>query len=758
MLGRYPMDSVDELEGAMGPRETQPILSVAAQSIAVTSGVAATVADVVHDRALSHYAERLRQYLAVRLGSVEQAGAAMGELRAAVAAVGPEKLAAPPGMRANLFREARRVALERTRTSRSVGIQALPWRPPRSVPPAVSARVRSELGEPEAEALELRYARELPVDEVAHVLGLASDETRARLAAGEEVAKRVLAEATADMSVGRFVLEAFALEADASTGDGASQREALAPGTVMGGRFAIERRVGTGAFGDVYRAKDVDVPGHVVALKLLRQPARTEEGREQALRELHIIASVFHPSVVQFKDSGWFEDRLWFVMPWYEGETLEKRLRRAPLTRPQARRIFEPLARALATMHEAGIRHQDVKPDNIFLARIRGFGRDGEDELLPVLIDLGVAAKEAEMVVAGTPNYFAPEVAAQFASVKAKGAVGSAADVFSLALSLRNALEPQTQEDVPAGAVEAFIKRRATEPPALPVARDLRFLTPSFERWLSTDPSDRPSADRFADELAVLTRPEEHRRRLAAILRWVVPVFVTIAVVFTGVVYTLNQRAERERSEAVRARMLAVGLREDLELSLEQRRELEEDVARIRDTYEKGQLTREQFLKALSKAEAELAVVRRRLATSDGERREAEGQLSKVNREMVDALKERESLRTDLADSRSALAATMDQLAELRRAVAAAQQRAEGLEGRLASAQASLDMARQDVDQARSRIRELEARVQSLTRAYEEANAARQRAEARAVQLERGGSARPRARGPAPVQEPEPEP
>src|SRR5690606_26644794 len=156
-------------------------------------------------------------------------------------------------------------------------------------------------------------------------------------------------------------------------------------------------------------AKDTEVPGHVVALKLLHQPACSADARQAALRELHHIAAVFHPSVVQFKDHGWHEGRLWFVMPWYEGETLESRLQRGSLSRAEARRIFEPLARALAAMHAVGIRHQDIKPDNIFLARV-----DGDGSVLPVLIDLGVAAKEAEMVVAGTPTYFAPEVAAQF--------------------------------------------------------------------------------------------------------------------------------------------------------------------------------------------------------------------------------------------------------------------------------------------------------------------------------------------------------
>ena len=61
------------------------------------------------------------------------------------------------------------------------------------------------------------------------------------------------------------------------------------------------------------------------------------------------------------------------------------RLQREPLSRAEALEIFLPLARALSAMHAAGVRHQDVKPENIFLARIPGFG---EDVVTPVLLDL----------------------------------------------------------------------------------------------------------------------------------------------------------------------------------------------------------------------------------------------------------------------------------------------------------------------------------------------------------------------------------
>src|SRR3954471_21753770 len=184
-------------------------------------------------------------------------------------------------------------------------------------------------------------------------------------------------------------------------------------------------------------------------------PSTTRRGRAgaAAMRELQLIASVFHPSIVQLKDHGFHESRLWFVMPLYRGETLATRLTRGGLSRREARALFE----ALATLHGAGVRHQDIKPDNIFLAQL-----DPEAERrLPVLIDLGLAVKDAELVLAGTPTYLAPEVAARFAGVPDPAPIGPKADVFALALTLRQALDPSASDDAAGGRVDSFVSARA---------------------------------------------------------------------------------------------------------------------------------------------------------------------------------------------------------------------------------------------------------------------------------------------------------
>ena len=681
-------------------------LTQAAASIALAQGQPQTIVDVLHGRAFRFYAEGLRQYLTIRAGSPERADGLLAKLRALIACADSESLVRAPGIRARLYRTARECLHDDSRpvsTPIAEVRAALPWRALPSGHGSVSPlnALRFELSEQHSELLELRYARELGVEELAFVYGEEVPHIAERVESAVTQARLILE----DHGIhdpdrfARILIEAFALEArPRSSLAGLDEIDSLAEGTVVGGRYSIQARVGVGAFGDVYRAKDTEVPGHVVALKLLHQAAHSDAAKQASLRELRLIASVFHPSIVQFKDHGWFEERLWFVMPWYDGETLESRLQRGPLSRAEALKIFQPLARALAAMHAAGVRHQDVKPENIFLASIPSFG---EEEIVPVLLDLGVAASEAEMVVAGTPTYFAPEVASQFASVDAKPPVTHKADVFALALSLRNALEPKTQEDVAAGAVDTFIEYRAREVPDPPTGKKLKYLGPTFERWMNWDAELRPTADELVRDLGILVRPEERRRRLKTVLRWAIPIALAILGVSGAAVTELYQRAETQREEAKRARLAAADLRQDLATTKDMAQQLE-----LR--YEQSRLTR-----------TELA---QRLARTDG----------KVA-----------SLQAELRDEGRRLARTRDRLGAAREAKTVVERNLASTEDRLAREQESsarlereLDREREHVLEVRAEIAALEARLRAEATKTEElqaevarAVAARSRAE-----------------------------
>ena len=661
-----PQGSASATVAVDGPPQLEGPLDRAMASIVAESMVAGpggrrhTIVDVLHGRALRPFIESLRQYLAVRLGDKDRAEAALQKVRAVIAARGSEALAKAPGVRARLFALGREVALREAERHALTGgssgrPSSLPWRPARDQSTALHlSALRDGLDPDDAELLELRHARQLQPREIAFVTGTPVEDVMDGLERATDEARRILRKRDGE-PMRRLLLEAFALRTvthegreEAWIGDG----EELQPGALVAGRYVVQARVGTGAFGDVYRATDAEVPGHVVALKLLHQPAYSDEARQSALRELRLIASVFHPSVVQFKDHGWHRDRLWFVMPWYEGETLESRMEREPLSRAEAMAIFRPLARALQAMHAAGIRHQDVKPDNIFLVKLaHGAIADGETrEVLPVLIDLGVAATEAERLVAGTPTYFAPEVAAQFATVPHKPRVSSPADVFSLALALRNALEPTTQEDVPAGAVDAFIETRARERPPRFASRKLRFLEKTFDRWLAIDPEDRPSARELADELEVLVRPEARKARRGRLLRAALPLLALVGGAFAATVLHFEGRANELRQHAA-GQLREV--RSVLEVEGAERRRAEQRFAAERTESER--------------LAAERTALAERAETLEEQRA----------RQLRVAEERRLTLETELTDTRTIAAGLRDDIAALQTANASEKERLE---------------------------------------------------------------------------------
>ncbi len=720
LLSRAPSD--DEMERD----RPSTVLTRAARSLATRRQQ--TVVDVLHGRALQHYAAGLTQYLAIHLGSAALGTRAFLRLRAVVASASSESLVAAPGIRAHLYRLARLTAADLADEASGHGDEGeLPYREGQREHRQALSAIRA-LPSEDRELLELRFARELTVPEIACVLALDVDDVRERINAAHCLARhRVPESLRPGAQVETLLLQAFALELPhalaQARGPAPSSDEAalnvdspsLLTGRIIAGRYAIEARVGSGAFGDVYRARDTEVRGHVVALKILHQPSPSDEERERALRELRLIASVFHPSIVQFKDHGWHEGRLWFVMPWYEGETLEDRIEREPLTRKEAQAIFEPLARALASMHARGIRHQDIKPENIFLATL-----PGDDAPLPVLLDLGVAAEDAEMVFAGTPTYFAPEVACQFASVDEKPPVGHAADVFALALALRNALEPSTQEDIPAGAVETFIETRARIVPEMPRNPQLRFLEPSWTRWMALSADERPTAAAFAEELSVLSLPERRRARRRKAVAVGLPLTLAMLLVAGLSVEHMRQRELASALEISRAEATAAGLRDNL-------LHTQAHVEQLRGRVEAGTFSRQEL-------QLSLAAHSQRLHAS-------EAQVGTLRTAMESMRVEAEALRGTLDERRQRVTGLERDLESLTQEGATLTRRLEERRQELAAQERALDEARRALRESRSAESQARSEVDTTLALVA---AERARADALALSIARLNSTRSR--------------
>ncbi len=177
----------------------------------------------------------------------------------------------------------------------------------------------------------------------------------------------------------------------------------------VAGRFSLECELGRGGMGIVFLARDV-ILERPVAMKLLAPVhAARAEMRRRFLREARIAAGCFHPHIVPIhavEESG---DLAWLVMSYVRGETLADRIRRAgALPIDMVRRIGQEIGLALACLHERGVIHRDVKPENILL-------EDGTDRAL--ITDFGIALHEdvhrtpARGDVVGTIRYMAPEQA-----------------------------------------------------------------------------------------------------------------------------------------------------------------------------------------------------------------------------------------------------------------------------------------------------------------------------------------------------------
>jgi len=736
---------VSGAESELEARATKGTLLLAARRAAAVSPTAGTVKDVLEHHALGHYAEGLRQYLTIRLGSVERGLDALARLREQVGAEGVEHLLEPPGIKARLFRLARELS-EAPRPSKVT----LEWHRPKSSRSggylSGLEQLRAAPHDQDRELLELRYARELSAEEIAYVMDEAPEAIGERIAAAEATARALFERAGGGVDLPRALLEAFALdrlqdEIGSAEAPARPDEQPFVPiGTIIDEHYELEKYIGSGGFADVYRARDRIVPGHHVALKILKRQSLGDDAKEAALRELRLIAAVFHPSIVQFKDHGWYESRLWFAMPWYEGETLETRLEREPLSRQEAQSVFVPLARALSAMHASGVRHQDVKPDNIFLANLEGFG--DEQELLPVLLDLGVAATDAELVIAGTPTYFAPEVAAQFAYQEGEPPpeypIGPAADVFALALSLRNALEPGTAPEITAGAVETFIAQRAREMPEPPLTAELRYLRPHFERWLANDPAERPTAAELADELEdLLTRPERVRARRMRNLRIFGPLAVALLAVFGTVTYELYSRAEESGQKAAALEAERSSAINDLEDETERREALEGEIADARGRIESSNLNREELAEQLAESEGQLRVTRRRLTLARRQVQELDKRAESLTADLEAARTARTTAERRLAELETSAEATERQLTDARRQLSEANARVGTTQQELQTARAAATAAGDQLRQTQGRVAQLSSERDQLERERDQARAALAAAQRRIDALER---------------------
>jgi serine/threonine protein kinase len=203
------------------------------------------------------------------------------------------------------------------------------------------------------------------------------------------------------------------------------------------GEFRILRRLGRGAYGDVWLAEEIHVGGRLVALKTLKSAGGPEAASQLAAlrREAGILGRLSHRNIVPVY--AWRESptnpgfRHCLVLRYVAGGSLDRRLEAGPLPWEEAARFVADVAEGLLHVHERGIIHRDIKPANILLSPLapggRGVGGEGIEEAL--LTDFGIAGRLGQAGgPAGTPRFMAPEAFI--------GEISPKMDVFSLAATL----------------------------------------------------------------------------------------------------------------------------------------------------------------------------------------------------------------------------------------------------------------------------------------------------------------------------------
>jgi serine/threonine-protein kinase len=242
-------------------------------------------------------------------------------------------------------------------------------------------------------------------------------------------------------------------------------------GRTIAGKFAVERKLGQGAMGAVYRARQIALD-KVVANKVLHgERANDASYAERFRREAKAASRLDHPNSIRVFDFGQEPDGLLYLaMEYAEGRDLRALLPEIwPLPTAAVADIVAQILAALAVAHDLGVLHRDLKPENVMV--VRALGDDGAPVDVVKVCDFGIAKiieaprasgsgrRTTEGFIVGTPEYMSPE--------QARGeAIDGRSDLYSVGVVLYELLTGQAPFD--GDAPLSIVLKHLSEAPVPP--------------------------------------------------------------------------------------------------------------------------------------------------------------------------------------------------------------------------------------------------------------------------------------------------
>ncbi len=278
-------------------------------------------------------------------------------------------------------------------------------------------------------------------------------------------------------------------------------------GQTLKGRYVVQKLLGRGGVGAVYRATDLDVHNRPVVVKVLLESSAGHEWLVRKFQhETEALSLIDDPGVVKVLDRGNSPDgRPFFVMEFINGTLLRQRIPSNGMPLRDIAMIARQIGQALSAAHEKGVVHRDLKPENIMLQALAGGGERAR------LIDFGIAKVEDPQsaaatlgpVMAGTVLYMAPEQLEQ-------GETTPASDVYALGVIVYEMLTGQKPFQPPGPSSLAIsnkllaLQRSASALPPREFRRDLPAVAEQLVlSALAYDPKVRPATAReFGFQLA----------------------------------------------------------------------------------------------------------------------------------------------------------------------------------------------------------------------------------------------------------------